>query len=159
MASVLIGLTALAVYRYIQKRRNSRSPEMLLINKCFPKELQLQIINDFDECVATFTASRYDKHQKTILLLKQQQLLNEENTETSNVSLDDDDPPKKSRFSFFMSRKKPGTTTSGSTSPARRSSNASTSSELAPFDPTVVRLEACTSLLILGRWWMHSRKE
>ncbi|KAJ3218913.1 hypothetical protein HDU67_003552 [Dinochytrium kinnereticum] len=173
MASVLIGLTALAVYRYVKNRRGMRTPEMMLINRCFPNELQQQILNDFDECISTFTASRYDKHQRAILLLKQQQILAAEEAAASITGLDGDaltagsvesmesdgaiasvadaEPPKPSRFSFLF-RKKPGTAATGSSPPSRRgssSSTGSTSTEATVFDPAVIRMEACQSLLLL----------
>ncbi|KAJ3108568.1 hypothetical protein HDU97_000850 [Phlyctochytrium planicorne] len=176
MASILITLTAVAVYKYVKARRSSRSPEALLINKCFPKELQQQILNDFDECISTFAASRYEKHQKVLQLFSKQQAefekeqvalqLQQQQQQLADAAAGRDgdgldtggvaarvETPKKSRFSFLT--RKPGPKAS-SPSPSRRGSNSPTPTPSLPslpeppaFDPASVRMEGQQALLLL----------
>jgi plastocyanin len=70
MASVLITMTALAVYRYVKNGNSSQSnrskhsapdPEAQLIAKAFPPDLQQQILSDFEGCVKMFCANRKER--------------------------------------------------------------------------------------------------
>ncbi|KAJ3324528.1 hypothetical protein HDU76_013388 [Blyttiomyces sp. JEL0837] len=60
--SIAITLTAIAIYKLAN--RNNKTPEKVLIASAFPKELQDQILKDYQEAISVFCSHRYERMGK-----------------------------------------------------------------------------------------------
>ncbi|KAJ3197653.1 hypothetical protein HK101_002081 [Irineochytrium annulatum] len=179
MATVLITLGAVAAYKMLSNRRNSKSNPSALIDTSFPKELQSQILQDYEEVILAYTTSKLERHRKQAALAPVSpnadsssdhlppisepactpptappgELARQESAVSSSGSIDDEDTllPEGALKSPIVAPKKAGRFSSFFTGkPGLRSRKSSATQPVAgPFDQAAARAEACEALLLM----------